>query len=214
MSIVLHGQRETKKKSTMSDYFYTPTEINNSKLNGLEKVYPTLKKEWDAYSSQIEWRDFTDYQERTIQHSNQGHEIDGNAFNTAPIATDNSKWSIAPLFYNDQPYTRNTNLLPRLRKTMLWLGETKYVGMVKLAPDAGLGWHYDPDPNLDTKRFRCQLPFVSSICSLSVQNEYRPLTEGKLLIFQSSARHKVQNDGDSDRISLIFDVFRKGAGIL
>ena len=214
MSIVLHGQRETKKKSTMSDYFYTPTEINNSKLDGLEKVYPTLKKEWDAYSSQIEWRDFTDYQERTIQHSNQGHEIDGNAFSTAPIATSSSKWSIAPLFFNDQPYTRNTNLLPRLRKTMLWLGETKYVGMVKLAPDAGLGWHYDPDPNQNTKRFRCQLPFVSSISTLSVQSEYRPLTEGKLLIFQSSARHKVQNMGDSDRISLIFDVFRKGAGIL
>ena len=199
-----------------SDFFYTTDEgiINNGKLKGLEKIYPTLKKEWEEYSSQIEWRDFTDYQERTIKYSSQGHEIDCNAFYTAPIATENSKWSIAPLFYNDQQYTRNTNLLPKLRKTMLWLGETKYVGMVKLAPDAGLGWHYDPDPNLDTKRFRCQLPFVSSICSLSVQSEYRPLTEGKLLIFQSSARHKVQNDGDSDRISLIFDIFRKGGGIL
>ena len=195
-------------------YFYTPDEVNNKKLIGLEKIYPTLKKEWDEYSSQIEWRDFTDYQERTISHSNQGHEIDGNAFNTAPIATSSSKWSIAPLFYNDQPYTRNTELLPRLRKTMLWLGETMYVGMVKLAPDAGLGWHYDPDPDKFIRRFRCQLPFVSSICSLSVQSEYRPLTEGKLLIFQSSARHKVQNMGDSDRISLIFDIFRKGAGIL
>ena len=136
------------------------------------------------------------------------------AFNTAPIATSSSKWSIAPLFYNDQQYTRNTNLLPKLRKTMLWLGETKYVGMVKLAPDARLGEHYDPDPNKFTRRFRCQLPFVSSICTLSVQSEYRPLTEGSFLIFQSSARHKVQNMGDSDRISLIFDIFRKGAGIL
>ncbi len=36
---------------------------------------------------------------------------------------------------------------------MLWLGETKYVGMVKLAPDAGLGWHYDPDPNLEYETF-------------------------------------------------------------
>ena len=89
-----------------------------------------------------------------------------------------------------------------------------YVGMVKLAPDAGLGWHYDPDPDKFIRRFRCQLPFVSSICSLSVQSEFRPLTEGKLLIFQSSAPHKVQNIGDSDRISLIFDIFRKGRGIL
>ena len=196
--------------------FLTLEETNNSKLIGLEKVYPTLKEEWGIYSSQIEWRDFSDYQERTIQHSHQGHEIDAHAFTTAPIVQEGQKcrWSIAPLFYNNQQYTRNTNVLPKLRKTMLWLGETKYVGMVKLAPDARLGEHYDPDPNKFTRRFRCQLPFVSSICTLSVQSEYRPLTEGKLLIFQSSARHKVQNMGDSDRISLIFDIFRKGAGIL
>ena len=195
-------------------YFYTPDEVNNGKLRGLEKIYPTLKKEWDDHSSQIEWRDFTDYQERTIKYSSQGHEIDASCFNTAPLSSSSSKWSIAPLFYNDTPYTRNTNLLPRLRKTMLWLGETKYVGMVKLAPDSRLGEHYDPDPNEFTQRFRCQLPFGKSICTLSVQSEFRPLTEGKLLIFQSSAPHKVQNIGDSDRISLIFDLFRKGRGIL
>ena len=194
--------------------FLTLEDTNNSKLIGLEKVYPTLKEEWDTHSNEIEWRDFTDYQERTIKYSQQGHEIDASCFNTAPLSSSSSKWSIAPLFYNDQQYTRNTNLLPKLRKTMLWLGETKYVGMVKLAPDSRLGEHYDPDPNEFTQRFRCQLPFGKSICTLSVQSEFRPLTEGKLLIFQSSAPHKVQNIGDSDRISLIFDIFRKGRGIL
>ena len=189
--------------------FLTPEDTNNKKLIGLEKVYPTLKKEWNAYSNEIEWRDFTDYQERTIKHSNQGHEIDGSAFSTAPLSTPQSKWSIAPLFYNDMAYTRNTNLLPRLRKTMYWLGETKYVGMVKLAPDSGLGWHFDPDPNPQTERLRCQLPFDCSISTLSVRSENRPYAEGKLMIFTSSARHKVQNMGDSDRISLIFDMFRK-----
>ena len=196
--------------------FLTLEETNISKLIGLEKVYPTLKEEWGIYSSQIEWRDLSDYQERTIQHSHQGHEIDAHAFTTAPIVQEGQKcrWSIAPLFYDNQQYTRNTNVLPKLRKTMLWLGETKYVGMVKLAPDSRLGEHYDPDPNEFTQRFRCQLPFGKSICTLSVQSEFRPLTEGKLLIFQSSAPHKVQNIGDSDRISLIFDLFRKVRGIL
>jgi len=177
-------------------------------------VYPALKEEWDAHSSMIEWRDFTDYQQLTISHSNQGHEIDGNSFATAPLSTDNSKWSIAPLFHNDIPYTRNTNLLPKIRKTMIWLGETRYVGMVKLAPDSGLGWHYDPDPNPNTQRIRCQLPFDCSISTLSVQNENRPYAEGKLMIFLSSARHKVQNIGENDRISLVFDIFRRGKGIL
>ena len=195
-------------------YFYTPDEVNNKKLIGLEKIYPTLKKEWEEYSSQIEWRDFTDYQERTIKYSSQGHEIDASCFNTAPLSSSSSKWSIAPLFYNDQQYTRNTNLLPKLRKTMLWLGETKYVGMVKLAPDARLGWHYDPDPNPNTQRIRCQLPFNETISTLSVRSEFRPYAEGKLMIFTSSAHHCVQNMGSNDRISLIFDLFRKGRGIL
>ena len=194
--------------------FLRTNQVSNSKLIGLEHVYLTLKKEWDAYSSMVEWRDFTDYQQLTISHSNQGHEIDGNSFATAPLSTDNSKWSIAPLFHNDIPYTRNTNLLPKLRKTMIWLGETKYVGMVKLAPDSGLGWHYDPDPNPNTQRIRCQLPFDCSISTLSVQNENRPYAEGKLMIFLSSARHKVQNIGENDRISLVFDIFRRGKGIL
>ena len=195
-------------------YFYTPDEVNNGKLRGLEKIYPTLKKEWEEYSSQIEWRDFTDYQERTIKYSSQGHEIDASCFNTAPLSSSSSKWSIAPLFYNDQQYTRNTNLLPKLRKTMLWLGETKYVGMVKLAPDSRLGWHYDPDPNPFTQRIRCQLPFNETISTLSVQSEFRPYAEGKLMIFTSSAPHCVQNMGQNDRISLVFDIFRKGRGIL
>ena len=194
--------------------FLNVEQVNKSKLIGLEHVYPALKEEWDAHSSMIEWRDFTDYQQLTISHSNQGHEIDGNSFATAPLSTDNSKWSIAPLFHNDIPYTRNTNLLPKIRKTMIWLGETRYVGMVKLAPDSGLGWHYDPDPNPNTQRIRCQLPFDCSISTLSVQNENRPYAEGKLMIFLSSARHKVQNIGENDRISLVFDIFRRGKGIL
>ena len=194
--------------------FLNVEQVNKSKLIGLEHVYPALKEEWDAHSSMVEWRDFTDYQQLTISHSNQGHEIDGNSFATAPLSTDNSKWSIAPLFHNDIPYTRNTNLLPKIRKTMIWLGETRYVGMVKLAPDSGLGWHYDPDPNPNTQRIRCQLPFDCSISTLSVQNENRPYAEGKLMIFLSSARHKVQNQGENDRISLVFDLFRKGKGVL
>ena len=194
--------------------FLNVDQVKNNKLIGLEHVYPTLKKEWDMHCHDIEWRDFTDYQERTIKHSNQGHEIDSNAFSTAPISNEQSKWSIAPLFHNNIPYTRNTSILPKIRKTMLWLGETQYVGMVKLAPDSGLGWHYDPDPNPFTQRIRCQLPFLTSISTLSVQNENRPYAEGKLLIFMSSARHKVSNIGENDRISLVFDIFRKGKGIL
>ena len=195
------------------DYFYEPEEVNG-RLKGLHTVYPTLKKEWDSNHYGLEWRDFTSYQKKTIEESNQGHEIQYDEYFTAPLATEDSKWSIAPLFFNRTPYPRNVEVLPKLAKTMTWLGETMYVGMVKLAPDASLGWHYDPDPNSHTQRLRCQLPFTAEICTLSVKNESRPPAEGKLMIFQSSAMHKVENMGRFDRISLIFHVFREGPGIL
>ena len=53
-----------------------------------------------------------------------------------------------------------------------------------------------------------------TISTLSVQSEFRPYAEGSFMIFQSSARHCVQNMGENDSISLVFDIFRKGRGIL
>ena len=193
------------------DYFYEPEEVNG-RLKGLHTVYPTLKKEWDSNHYGLEWRDFTSYQKKTIEESNQGHEIQYDEYFTAPLATEDSKWSIAPLFFNRTPYPRNVEVLPKLAKTMTWLGETMYVGMARLKDNAQLGWHYDPDPNPSTVRYRCQVPFDCTISILSVESEDRPQAEGKLLVFRSSAMHMVENQGKNDRISLIFDVFREGKG--
>jgi aspartyl/asparaginyl beta-hydroxylase (cupin superfamily) len=196
-----------------SDYFYTPDEVN-PRLKGLQQIYPTLKKEWDSFHYGLEWKDFTAYQEKTIRESKQGHEIEYDQYFNAPLATEESTWSIAPLFFKHTPYTRNVEVLPKMAKTMMWLGETMYVGIARLRPSEQLGWHYDPDPNTHTQRLRCQLPLTAEICTLSVKDEYRSQAEGKLIIFQSSAMHKVENMGRFDRFSLIFDVFREGPGIL
>ncbi len=195
----------------MSDYFYEPDDVN-PRLKGIQMVYPALKKEWDSFHSNLEWKDFTTYQEKTIRESNQGHEIQYDEYFNAPIADSNASWSIAPLFFNHTPYTRNVQVLPKLSKTMMWLGETMYVGMARLKDNAQLGWHYDPDPNPSTVRYRCQVPFDCTISILSVENECRPQAEGKLLVFRSSAMHMVENQGKNDRISLIFDVFCEGKG--
>ena len=191
---------------------FVEPEALTPRLKGIQMVYPTLKKEWDRFNCDLEWKDFTSYQEKTIKHSNQGHEILYDEYFNAPIADSNASWSIAPLFFNHIPYTRNVEVLPKLSKTMRWLGETQYVGMARLKDNASLGWHYDPDPNPSTVRYRCQVPFDCTISILSVESEDRPQAEGKLLVFRSSAMHKVMNQGKNDRISLVFDVFREGKG--
>tara|TARA_B100001250_G_scaffold368622_1_gene351412 strand:- start:1412 stop:1996 length:585 start_codon:yes stop_codon:yes gene_type:complete len=191
--------------------FLKPEQINN-RLKGIQLVYPTLKEEFDQYYNQLEFKDFTDYQRKTLAEEGKGHEIDCNAYMSAPIADTNAKWSVAPLFVNHMPYPNNRKVLPRLMKTMYWLGETVYVGIVRLAGKSELGWHFDPDPGKTTVRYRCNLPLSDTISILSVENESRPLAEGKLLVFKSSALHKVENQGENVRYSLIFDIWREGRG--
>jgi len=182
------------------------------RLKGLQMIYPTLKKEWDRSYKALEFKDFTDYQRRTLKEEGKGHEISPNAYAKASIADSNAKWSVAPLFVNHMPYPNNRKVLPKLMKTMYWLGETVYVGIVRLNGKSELGWHFDPDPGSTTVRYRCNLPFSDSISILSGENESRPLTEGKLLVFKSSALHKVENQGENVRYSLIFDIWREGRG--
>ena len=191
--------------------FLKPAQVNN-RLKGIQMIYPTLKEEFDQHYQRLEFKDFTDYQRKTLAEEGKGHEITCESYLSAPTADETSKWSVAPLFVNHMPYTNNTEVLPRLCKTMYWLGETVYVGIVRLAGKSELGWHFDPDPGRTTVRYRCNLPLSDTISILSVENESRPLAEGKLLVFKSSALHKVENQGENVRYSLIFDIWREGRG--
>ncbi len=193
--------------------FLDPKEIN-PRLKGIQMVYPKLKEEFNSNHKALEFKDFTDYQARTLKEEGKGHEIDCNAYLKAPLADDTASWSVAPLFVNHMPYPPNQTVLPRLMKTMYWLGETVYVGIVRLNSKSELGWHYDPDPGHKLVRYRCQVPFSDTISILSVENESRPQAEGKLMVFKSSALHKVENQGENERFSLIFDVHREGRGKL
>lgn len=186
--------------------FVQPDSISR-RLKGIEMVYPTLKQEWDSFSYLLEWKDFSSYQERTIEQQHQGHEILDDDYYNAPVATDSTGWAIAPLFYKNIPYLKHTHLLPRTAKTIQWLNCTMYAGFARLAPGYELGWHYDPDPSPTIERVRVQLPFNTSDSVLHVNDDRMDYTEGKLMCFKSSALHRVENRSDMHRYSLIFDVF-------
>ena len=189
-------------------------EALNPKLKGLQMIYPTLKEEWDNNCKGIEFKDFSTYQKKTVEGTGKGFELNHKDYFDAPDGTYESKWSIAPLFIDHTPYPLNARVLPKLCKTMTWLGETLSVGIVRLGPYSLLDWHFDPDPAHDMVRYRVQLPLSSGLSILSVESEERPQAEGKLQVFRSSARHKVQNHGENERFSLIFDIFRRGRGYM
>jgi hypothetical protein len=75
----------------------------------------------------------------------------------------------------------------------------------KLAPGARIPPHHGV---LNT-RLVCHLPLiVPPGCGFRVGGETRQWEEGKLLIFDDSIEHEAWNDGESDRIILIFDCWR------
>lgn len=74
----------------------------------------------------------------------------------------------------------------------------------KLSPGARIPAHH----GMINTRLVCHLPLiVPPGCGFRVGGEMRPWEEGKLLIFDDSIEHEAWNDGVSDRMILIFDVW-------
>jgi aspartyl/asparaginyl beta-hydroxylase (cupin superfamily) len=58
-------------------------------------------------------------------------------------------------------------------------------------------------------RLICHLPLVVPPgCGFRVASEVREWREGELLVFDDSVEHEAWNGGTSDRIILIFDIWR------
>lgn len=58
-------------------------------------------------------------------------------------------------------------------------------------------------------RLICHLPLiVPPNCGFRVGNDVRQWETGKLLIFDDTIEHEAWNDGDADRVVLIFDIWR------
>lgn len=193
--------------------FLKPSEVSK-RYSAIEQVYPMLKQEWDRFHHNLEWKDFSHYQDQTIHNEGKGHEILEEDYFLAPPADETTEWAIAPLYYRKIPYTPNTDTLPRVTKTLKWAGAIQYAGFVRLKGGCQLGWHYDPDPNKYLQRIRFQLPFCTMGTILKTETQEKVQAEGKLQCFVSSALHKVQNQSDSVRYALVFDHFRMGKGKL
>jgi aspartyl/asparaginyl beta-hydroxylase (cupin superfamily) len=71
------------------------------------------------------------------------------------------------------------------------------------------GARIPPHHGMLNARLICHLPLiVPSGCRFSVGGEIREWKEGELIVFDDTVEHAAWNDGESDRIVLIFDVWR------
>ena len=71
------------------------------------------------------------------------------------------------------------------------------------------GARIPPHHGMINTRLVCHLPLiVPPGCGFRVGGEMRQWEVGQLLIFDDTIEHEAWNDGDSDRVILIFDAWR------
>ncbi len=71
------------------------------------------------------------------------------------------------------------------------------------------GTHIQPHHGLLNTRLICHLPLIAPDgCGLRVGNETRHWREGETLIFDDSFEHEAWNRGSSDRVVLLFEIWR------
>lgn len=125
--------------------------------------------------------------------------------------TDNPQWSTFDLWEKGAPIA---GLAERFPVTMAAVESTNLPKISVRAPNVlfsklGAGARIPPHHGMLNTRLVCHLPLVVPPgCGFRVGGETRKWEEGKLLIFDDTIEHEAWNDGNSDRIILIFDAWR------
>ena len=124
---------------------------------------------------------------------------------------DNPAWSTLYLWENGGPVEQNVARFP---KTFAALQGLPLPHITTRAPSILFsllqpGARIEAHNGMINTRLICHLPLVVPPgCGFRVGNEIRSWEVGKLLIFDDTIEHEAWNDSDSDRVVLIFDVWR------
>ncbi len=123
----------------------------------------------------------------------------------------NADWSILPLCEQGWLTPDAVRRCPRTWEAVLQVplprisgwGPTVVFSLLK--PGARIAAH----TGMFNTRLICHLPLiVPPGCRFRVGDEVREWEEGKLLIFDDTIEHEAWNEGTSERVVLIFDVWR------
>lgn len=124
---------------------------------------------------------------------------------------DNPAWSTLYIWEKGGPVTGLTERFPNTMRALEKLdlpriGErAPSILFSRLAPGARIPPHH----GVMNARLICHLPLiVRPGCGFRVGGEVREWREGELLVFDDTVEHEAWNNGTSDRILLIFDVWR------
>ena len=125
---------------------------------------------------------------------------------------ENPNWSTLHLFESGVPVARNVERCPAIYQAVIDHAPLCHIGV--RAPSVMLsllkaGAHIPPHTGMLNVRYIVHLPLVvPPRCSFRVGGRTVEWREGEIILFDDTVEHEARNDGDRDRLVLIFDVWR------
>jgi aspartyl/asparaginyl beta-hydroxylase (cupin superfamily) len=124
---------------------------------------------------------------------------------------DKKDWSALFLCENGKRFEEAIARCPKTWEAVqaapqLWIERSSPTAMFSLLRP---GTRIPAHSGVQNTRLTCHLPLiVPPGCGFRVGNEAREWVEGKLLVFDDTIEHEAWNDGNEDRVVLIFDIGR------
>lgn len=185
--------------------------------------YPGLPQREFYAREEFEWAGRVEAQTGAVREELQGVLADPASFTPYVVGNDqlrdrdyhgmkdNEEWTSFFLWQHGRPVPENIERCPRTAELMESLPlsriphHTPSVLFSRLTPGAHIPAHF----GMVNCRLICHLPLiVPDGCRFRVGNERRNWEEGKLLIFDDTIEHEAWNEGEEDRIILLFDIAR------
>ncbi len=128
-----------------------------------------------------------------------------------PRMMGNSDWGALHLIKDGEKQTQNCDACPKTVQLLADIQQPTVRGKCPIALFSRLkpGAHIPPHTGLMNTRLICHLPIIAPEgCTLRVGNQQCSWTEGELIIFDDSIEHEARNNARTDRIVLLFDIWR------
>lgn len=169
-------------------------------IEQLESATATIKQELEAaLASGVEFEPYLQSSEEvpTLSQSKNWNNDDWGAFYL---------WKSGDLQESAEQHFPNTLKVLESIPFARVAGSSPNVLFSRLRPKTRI----DPHHGFLNTRLICHLPLIvpENCGALRCGNESRPWQEGKVMIFDDSIEHEAWNDSDSERVVLIFEIWR------
>lgn len=129
-------------------------------------------------------------------------------FNTSLVTNTNS-WKTKAFFFWTWNVKKNMKQCPKTMKTLQSIPNIVSASISILESDITIKPHRGDTNAIMRGHFPLIVPHELPVCGFQVNEESRSWEEGKLLLFNDSAKHSAWNHSQERRIVLIIDVMRE-----